>query len=104
LVPAQLKVNLRPLWSPACAALSSLSERFGDAVWKLIFTEITAISRDSYDYVSQHTEHDQANEENSDVWEEERSWRDPSAHKLHTTLAKWLDPQYGIKKLLKVRS
>jgi hypothetical protein len=37
---AQLKVNLRPLWSPAAAALSSLSQRFGVVVWKLLFDEV----------------------------------------------------------------
>ena len=37
---AQLKVNLRPLWSPAASALSSLSSRFGDLVWGLLFQEV----------------------------------------------------------------
>lgn len=36
----QLKVNLRPLWSPAAAALASHSQRFGDVVWKLSFEEV----------------------------------------------------------------
>lgn len=25
-----------------------------------------------------------------DLWEEERTWRDPSAHKLRVTVAKWV--------------
>lgn len=46
----------------------------------------------------------QAGEEGNsdDFWEEERSWRDPSAHKLRVALARWLDPEYRTKELIKV--
>ena len=41
---SQLKVNLRPLWSPAAAALASLAQRFGDLVWRLLFEELQKMS------------------------------------------------------------
>ncbi|KAJ4499575.1 hypothetical protein C8R41DRAFT_915316 [Lentinula lateritia] len=41
---AQLKVNLRPVWSPAATALFDLSQRFGDVVWSVLFTELKTLS------------------------------------------------------------
>jgi len=37
LLTVQLKVNLRLLWSAGAEALASLSLRFGDIVWELMF-------------------------------------------------------------------
>ncbi|KAG1731833.1 armadillo-type protein [Suillus paluster] len=89
---SQLKVNLRPIWSPASEALSSLAQRFGNLVWDIIFSELqqpqgaqetpkwlTAIKDDENDM---------------DPWEEERSWRDPTAHKLRGAAANWLDKHH----------
>lgn len=89
----QLKVNLRPLWSPAAEALASLSQRFGDIVWRLMFNELRQASL-SAERVS-HPEwmmNNQADNTNAldDPWEEERCWRDPSAHKLRSVVVKWL--------------
>ncbi|KAF8883245.1 armadillo-type protein [Infundibulicybe gibba] len=79
---AQLKVNLRPLWSPASGALALLSQRFGDLVWDLVFGELKTLAE---------AEDGQAiDEDPSDPWEEERSWRDPSAHKLRSVIFNWL--------------
>lgn len=87
--PAQLKVNLRPVWSPAAEALSQLSERFDNEVWNIMFQEVqwivdpTTASSWNPEWMSELSAED-------DVWEEERSWRDPSAHKLRITTAKWM--------------
>ncbi|KAH7883427.1 armadillo-type protein, partial [Phlebopus sp. FC_14] len=89
---AQLKVNLRPLWSPATEALSSLAKRLGDPVWRRIFDELQTVDKLGKgsgvpDWLQEGAEEN----ENDDPWEEERSWRDPSAHKIRASVWKWLD-------------
>lgn len=101
---AQLKVNLRPLWSPAAAALAALSQRFGDVVWEIMFSEIQTGQDAPLTGLQTRYESVQVAEEgNDDIWEDERSWRDPSAHKLRVALGKWLDSEYRVKELIKVR-
>jgi U3 small nucleolar RNA-associated protein 20 len=40
-----------------------------------------------------------------DPWEEERTWRDPSAHKLRATVAKWVTgSEFLLADLRKVRA
>jgi U3 small nucleolar RNA-associated protein 20 len=46
---AQLKVNLRPLWSPSASALSSLGQRFADLVWSLLFEEVKKVGSGTCD-------------------------------------------------------
>lgn len=101
-----MKVNLKPLWSPAAAALAVLSQRFGDVVWDLIYSEIQR-GEDS-DLVTRHLisgglQSEEVNSNNNDIWEDERSWRDPSAHKLRLALSKWLDPAHRTRELVNVR-
>ncbi|KAI8978168.1 armadillo-type protein [Trametes punicea] len=88
---AQLKVNLRPLWTPAAGALSALSSRFGDMVWELLFQELQNASSVTKDATSDPAWVKEGIEEaTDDVWEDERIWRDPSAHKTRVVLARWL--------------
>ena len=93
---AQLKVNLRPLWSPAAAALASLSQRFGDVVWKLLFEEVqkftcvtSSSTRPEVAESEQNPVASGSNQNHDDPWEEERSWRDPSAHRLRSVVIDW---------------
>ena len=106
---AQLKVNLRPLWSPAIAALSALSKRFGDLVWQIVFEELKASQ--TMEGVSAkplpnegHSEQDQSSGDPSDKdrWEEERSWRDPSGHKLRVVSAQWDDETHSCQEYIEV--
>jgi U3 small nucleolar RNA-associated protein 20 len=93
LTVAQLKVNLRPLWSSAAEAIASLSQRFGDLVWDIVFNELrfsSEIQEMAPAPLWAVTELPEPHAD-SDTWEEERSWRDPSAHKLRKTVARWLD-------------
>jgi U3 small nucleolar RNA-associated protein 20 len=103
-VPAQLKVNLRPLWSPAATALGSLSQRFGDVVWRLLFAELHGVSREQQPPSSWPEKGQEESEESNDEdpWEEERSWRDPSAHKLRSVVLQWSDSEFAKKQLYKV--
>ena len=94
---AQLKINLRPLWSPSATALSSLGLRFGDLVWRLLFEEVCELASGACDETTQEEdvsvpfqigqELDDQNED--DPWEEERSWRDPSVHNVRQVVFMW---------------
>lgn len=88
---AQLKVNLRPLWSPSACALSLLGQRFGDLVWNLLFEEVCKVSSRSAwtggDALPVPPNDQESREEDS--WEEERSWRDPSTHNVRQVVATW---------------
>ncbi|KAK0189706.1 hypothetical protein F5146DRAFT_1052188 [Armillaria mellea] len=85
---AQLKVNLRPLWSPAAGAIASLTQQFGDDVWSILFREVQEVSQPDY-WNNTTTSNDDAPEGGDDIWEEERSWRDPSAHKFRLSVCQW---------------
>lgn len=101
---AQLKVNLRPLWSPAAEALSTLAKRLGDPIWNVIWEEFvessseTSSSNVTEDSVSKFVppwltakENEIQDHRDSDTWEEERSWRDGAAHNVREAVAEWLD-------------
>lgn len=102
-VLAQLKVSLRPLWSPSASALSSLSTRFGDIVWRLLFAELQKASKAS-SLSKPETNQGSALEAPSDEdpWEDERSWRDPSAHNVRVVVIEWNDDEFNHKRILKV--
>ncbi|KAJ3868344.1 armadillo-type protein [Lentinula novae-zelandiae] len=109
---AQLKVNLRPVWSPAATALFDLSQRFGDVVWSVLYTELKTLSLEEGALSLSSTSHSEKKKiqgrdsgegegsNSDDPWEEERSWRDPSAHKLREIIIQWLDVRLHWKKLL----
>lgn len=88
---AQLKVGLRPVWLPTAHALETLSERCGEIVWRVMFGELKAvIALSSVDSVPDWAKDKGIGSGNAEEWREsERSWRDPSAHKLCNALSKW---------------
>ncbi|KAI6100638.1 armadillo-type protein [Pisolithus sp. B1] len=101
---AQLKVNLRPLWSPAAEALSSLAKRLGDPIWNVIWEELVeSSSKLSSSNVTEDNdskfvppwltakENQTHGHRDNDTWEEERSWRDGAAHSVRGAVAEWLD-------------
>ncbi|KAG6897519.1 hypothetical protein C0992_000745 [Termitomyces sp. T32_za158] len=101
---AQMKVNLRPIWSPAAEALGKLSERFENVVWELLFKELREL--ESRDWLEAervgHAEREDGAKKD-DPWEEERSWRDPAAHQLRTAVLRWLDDGYAQDELQKAQ-
>jgi U3 small nucleolar RNA-associated protein 20 len=94
---AQLKVNLRPIWSPVSQALSSLAQKFGNVVWNIIFSELQQPQGTNQipDWLTA-TKDDQ---DDMDPWEEERSWRDPTAHRVRGAAVSWLD-QFHHRKII----
>jgi U3 small nucleolar RNA-associated protein 20 len=88
---AQLKVGLRPVWLPTSHALEKLSERCAEIVWRVLFRELKAvITLSSVENVPDWMKDVGDGASNADeVHEGERSWRDPSAHKIRSAVAKW---------------
>ena len=88
---AQLKVGLRPVWLPTAHTLEKLSERCGEIVWRVMFGELKAvIALSSVDSVPDWAKDIDNGADNAEEWREsERSWRDPSAHKICKALVKW---------------
>ena len=98
---AQLKVSLRPISSPASEALSSLAQRFGDVVWDIVFLELQQPlgAHQTPDWMT--TIEDDGSD--MDPWEEEQSWRDPSAHRLCSAAVNWFDRHHQCKIIISVR-
>ncbi len=88
---AQLKVGLRPVWLPTAHALEKLSERCGEVVWRVVFEELKAvIALSTVNNVPDWAKDiDDGAGHVEEVYESERSWRDPSAHKIRKALANW---------------
>lgn len=101
---AQLKVNLRPLWSPTAQALSTIAEHFGDSVWEMVFNELRGISESPDSEVVPHWMHDQDNEELDPISEVERTWRDPSGHKFRSQITLWLRGDAARRIIIRVSS
>ncbi|KAF5389929.1 hypothetical protein D9757_003643 [Collybiopsis confluens] len=99
---AQLKVNLRPLWAPAASALSDLSQRCDEAVWKVLFRELKVLMLNEGLLPPSGKEkgEDDRSGNPDDPWEEERTWRDPSAHKLREVVIHWLDERSHWKEIM----
>ncbi|KDQ28426.1 hypothetical protein PLEOSDRAFT_1077268 [Pleurotus ostreatus PC15] len=93
---AQLKVNLRPLWSPATGALSTLSDKFGSQVWAILLEELKTLVSTTNDARESPGENQNESEgdDPSDPWEEEKMWRDPSAHKMRGVMAQWMNEDW----------
>jgi U3 small nucleolar RNA-associated protein 20 len=89
-VVAQLKVGLRPVWLPAARVLEKFSEQSGEVVWRIMFGELKeVVSTSSADDVPEWMKDVEVEGDLDKVRENERSWRDPSAHKVRSALAKW---------------
>lgn len=86
---AQLKVNLRPLWTPTAETLAAIAERFGDLTWNLLFDQLKTVSLNQLsESIPAWMSVDDGDQDT--ISEQERSWRDPSAHKLRSSVAKRL--------------
>jgi len=88
---SQFKVGLRPIWSPAATTIGALSERYGDIIWTALLNELqqTIQPADDDQTPAWFSEIRMDNEDLDDIREDERSWRDPSAHKVRATVKAW---------------
>ncbi|KAL5498462.1 UTP20 [Sanghuangporus vaninii] len=77
----QLKVCLRPIWAPAGQALADLAQRFPDVVWSIVYPELKDIDAPATVGTVPVWASDTSQEED-EINEQERSWRDPNAHKF----------------------
>jgi len=85
-----------------------MAQRFGDEIWGLVFQELQTLysepPKDDMDLdEASMVDEEQTGDEDKDPWEEERTWRDPSSHKLRGIVTKWLSSQNAMKELVKVR-
>lgn len=81
---------------PAIAALGSLGQRFGDLLWGRLFVDLKAFNE--FDNPEGHVEGGQwinPADERGPEWEDERTWKDPPAYKLRSTVAIWLRSDLG---------
>ena len=101
---AQLKVNLRPLWAPTMKALSELSTRCDSVVWSTLFEDLRRLSEGrslepppewAKEFLSDDNDGD-------DIQEQERTWQDPSAHKMRVAVSTWMNDQVPRRKIVKV--
>lgn len=99
-------MNLRPLWSPAAGALATLAQRFGDVVWGLVFAELQGVGegREVRDDGMSLEEWVKSKRDGGadDPWEEEKSWRDPSAHSVRSVVVKWMGGRLALTDLIEV--
>ncbi|KAI0035598.1 armadillo-type protein [Vararia minispora EC-137] len=88
---SQFKVGLRPIWAPTAKSLATLVERCGEVVWKTLFEELSGVVHpgDGQEEGQRPRWMVSEKEDADDVREEERSWRDPRAHKIRGTAAVW---------------
>ncbi|KAI5120165.1 hypothetical protein M0805_008432 [Coniferiporia weirii] len=84
----QLKVGLRPVWLSAAQALAAISQNAPDIVWRNVFSELKSIGNVT-DSGCLPSWMESVDKEEDDVNEEERIWRDPSAHKFRMAVATW---------------
>lgn len=82
--PAQLKVNLMPVWKPAAAAVAGVAQRTGggEEVWPVLFSELAPASRGecspSEVAIPSWSSSIQKKTVEDDKWkEEEKTWRNP---------------------------
>lgn len=99
---AQLKVNLRPLWSPTVEALATVAERFDDLTWRLLFEQLCSMTLGHF-HESQPAWMTLEDKELDAISEAEKSWRDPSAHKLRCSITIWLSEDTAQRSIVSVR-
>jgi len=99
---AQLKVNLRPLWAPTMKALSELSTRCDPVVWSAVFEDLRRLSEDQCLELSPEWAKESLDDDGDDIQEEERTWQDPSAHKMRVAVSSWTNDRIPRRRVIKV--
>lgn len=84
----QLKVNLRPIWTPSIQALKCLSDTHEEILWGMLIGELRTLVDGLDTSAVQSLLHKR--ESHDETAESERSWRDPSSFKLRVLIRKWV--------------
>ncbi|KLO12558.1 hypothetical protein SCHPADRAFT_853762 [Schizopora paradoxa] len=85
----QVKVNLRPIWSPSGEALASFAERFPETLWPIVVKEIASFKEGKEASHPLWADESLTDSSDAETKEEERTWRDPSAFKLRSHIRNW---------------
>lgn len=99
----QLKVNLQSVWAPSSRALKFLVENYEDTVWNNILAEVRKLV-DGAECFLVPTWSGLRKDIDDEVKESERTWQDPSGHKLRITIARWVTIQHCRNSVIQVYS
>jgi len=99
---AQLKVNLRPLWAPTMKALSELSTRCDPVLWSAVFEDLRRLSEGLALELSPEWVKESFSDDGDDIQEVERTWQDPSAHKMRVAISTWTSDRVSRRRIVKV--
>ncbi|KZT58714.1 hypothetical protein CALCODRAFT_451310 [Calocera cornea HHB12733] len=84
---AQLKVNLRPLWQPACRALAKIVQQNPGEGWARIYRQLEAISLRPDELVEPEPRWPALSVDDAADGESERTFRDPSLARMDRLIA-----------------
>ena len=99
----QLKVNLQSIWAPSVTALKLLADNYEDTVWNTILVELSR-SVDEQEHFLTPTWLVSRKDIIDEIKESERTWQDPSGHKLRVTIARWATSQHCLNSVIQVCS
>jgi len=83
-------------------ALSELSTRCDPVVWSALFEDLRRLSEGRSLGVSPEWASESTSDDGDDIQEEERTWQDPSAHKMRIAVSSWTNDQVLRRKIVKV--
>ena len=83
-------------------ALSELSTRCDSVVWSAVFEDLRRLSEGQSLELSPEWMKDSLPDDGDDIQEEERTWQDPSAHKMRVAVFSWTSDCVPRRKIVKV--
>jgi len=84
-------------------ALSELSTRCDPVVWSAVFEDLRRLSEGQYLELSPEWVKESSDDDGDDIQEEERTWQDPSAHKMRVAVSSWTNDRVPRRRVIKVR-
>jgi len=84
-------------------ALSELSTRYDPVVWSAVFEDLRRLSEGQSLELSPEWAKETLSDDGDDIHEEERTWQDPSAHKMRVAVSSWTNDRVARRRIVKVR-
>ncbi|KZO93884.1 hypothetical protein CALVIDRAFT_600365 [Calocera viscosa TUFC12733] len=84
---AQLKINLRPLWQPACQAIAKIIQQHPEEAWSRVYQQLEAASLRPDELVEPEPRWPVFAVDDTSEGEEERTFRDPTLAKMDRLIA-----------------